>query len=234
MMVSLLLLLLLLELSAFVVVASSKIWVLEFVLLAVVLLEVVVLVVELLPAPVEFADVSFIDFSGDSVLEELVSSVPIVEFALVAVVVLLLFDSVVFLPSSIMVGAIDGRSDTVGNSVGTMPSGKSVGASVSLLEAATKCVDERSRSASAHGRRKGLVGAMVTNAIRGRLCYPVACSSWPSAAMGWDCSFVRLLLQPETVRQVPRYEEGSCWLVTENWKGRRLHLKSRLLSIRDR
>ena len=193
MMVSLLLLLLL-ELSAFVVVACSKIWVLEFVLLAVVLLEVVLLVVELLPAPVEFVDVSFIDFSGDSVLEELVGSIPIVEFALVAVVVLVLFDSVVLLPSSIMVGAIDGRSDTVGNSVGSMPSGKSVGASVSLLAPMTKCVDERSRSARAHGRRKGLVGAMVTSAIRGRSCYPFACSSWSSAAMGWwDCSFVRLL-----------------------------------------
>ena len=176
---------------------------LEFVSLAVVLLDVALLVAVLLPV-----DVSFMDFSVDPVLDELVASAPMapmVEFALL--VVLAPDPSVVLPPSSIGVGTIDGKGDTVGNSVGaidgisdtvgdkvgSIPSGKSVGASVSLLAPMTKCVDERSRSARAHGRRKGLVGAMVTSAIRGRSCYPFACSSWPSAAMGWDCSFVRLL-----------------------------------------
>ena len=63
------------------------------------------LVVELLLAPVELVDVSFKDFTGDSVLEEFIS----------------------------------------------------------LLAPVTKCTDERSKSAN--GRRKSLVGAIVTTSF---------------------------------------------------------------------
>ena len=140
---------------------------LEFVSLAVVLLDVALLVAVLLPV-----DVLFMDFSVDPVLDELVPSAPMVEFALL--VVLAPDPSVVLPPSSIGVGTIDGKGDTVGNSVGaidgisdtvgdivgSIPSGKSVGASVSLLALDTKCANETSKSA--HCRRKSLVGAMVT------------------------------------------------------------------------
>lgn len=167
---------------------------LEFVSLAVVLLDVALLVAVLLPV-----DVSFMDFSVDPVLDELVASAPMapmVEFALL--VVLAPDPSVVLPPSSIGVGTIDGKGDTVGNSVGaidgisdtvgdivgSIPSGKSVGASVSLLALDTKCANETSKSA--HCRRKSLVGAMVTVGFYStiRLLFP---------PLVWDCSFVRLL-----------------------------------------
>ena len=164
---------------------------LEFVSLAVVLLDVALLVAVLLPV-----DVSFMDFSVDPVLDELVASAPMVEFALL--VVLAPAPSVALPPSSIGVGAIDGKGDTVGNSVGaidgisdtvgdivgSIPSGKSVGASVSLLALDTKCANETSKSA--HCRRKSLVGAMVTVGFYStiRLLSP---------PLVWDCSFVRLL-----------------------------------------
>lgn len=178
---------------------------------AVVLLEVVLLVVELLPV-----DISFIDFSADPVLDELVASVPIVEFALVAVVVLVLFDSIMLLPPSRGIGAIDGRSDTVGNSVGSIPSGKSVGASVSLLALDTKCANERSKSA--HDRTKNFMGAMVTVGFDSTL----RLLSWPSAGMG---VFFRTIALPATVRRGLVIEKN-------NRNARRLHLKSRL-SIRE-
>ena len=99
-----------------------------------VLLEVELLVVELLPAPVELVDVSFKDFTGDSVLEEFIS----------------------------------------------------------LLAPVTKCTaDERSKSAN--GRRKSLMGAIVTTSFYStpHLLFLALCCT----GMG-DCSFVRLLMQP--------------------------------------
>lgn len=170
---------------------------LEFVLLAVVLLEVALLVVELLPV-----DVSSIDFSVVPVLDELLLPPPRGVGAIDGK-----SDTV-----GNSVGAIDGKSGTVGASVGSIPSGKSVGASVSLPALDTECADERSKSA--HGRKKSFMGAMVTVGFYSTL----RLLSWPSVGMG---VFFRTIALPATVRRG--------LVIEKNYRNaRRMHLKSRL------
>lgn len=166
-------------------------------MLAVVLLEVALLVVELLPV-----DVSSIDFSVVPVLDELLLPPPRGVGAIDGK-----SDTV-----GNSVGAIDGKSGTVGASVGSIPSGKSVGASVSLPALDTECADERSKSA--HGRKKSFMGAMVTVGFYSTL----RLLSWPSVGMG---VFFRTIALPATVRRG--------LVIEKNYRNaRRMHLKSRL------